>query len=241
MMYPVPPEIPNSDDGVLALLIVCQKYDMSTVQSSIRAEASLKGLLSPTGADSFRLFAIASREELIPEMEVAALRTLDYPMTFEFLGDILELFEPWALRKLARFHQYCRVSLVSCLRILWDRGTTRWGGCPKRGEPPAPSIPLPHYAWPLPGWLNQIFSTRIFKLSTFEHPLRSSFREEYLVALQAHVREDDCSVCMKIHALHGEGFCTEVENRLAQAWDIHYLSRDELPRVRAYTLSRKDP
>jgi len=36
MLYAVPPEIPDSDDQVLTLLATCQKYDMTTVQSSIR-------------------------------------------------------------------------------------------------------------------------------------------------------------------------------------------------------------
>ena len=40
---------------------------------------------------------------------------------------------------------------------------------------------------------------------------------------------------MKIHTLNGESYCTEVEKNLAQAWDIKYVSRDELPGVRAHT------
>ena len=232
MLYAVPPEIPDSDDQVLTLLATCQKYDMTTVQSSIRTEVGRRGLLSPTGAESFRVFAVACRKVLIPEMEAAALLTLHYPMTFEYLGDTLRSFEPWALRKLARFHQYCRISLLSCLRLLWIKlGINRigpssvWIGCPKADGA-------------LPDWLADIFLTKFPKLTTFKYPLPfvkpSSFREEYLVALQAHVRENNCSFCMKIHTLKGEEFCTEVEKKLAQAWDIQYVSRDELPGVRAY-------
>ena len=205
---------------------------MTTVQSSIRTEVGRRGLLSPTGAESFRVFAVACRNGLIPEMEAAALLTLDYPMTFKFLGDILKSFEPWALHKLARFHRYCRVSLISCLQFLWlklginSKGTSHvWVGCPKADGA-------------LPDWLSKIFLTKFSKLATFEYPLPfvnpSIFRQEYLVALQAHVRENDCSFCMKIHTLYGEAFCTEVEKKLTQAWDIRYISSDELPGVRAY-------
>lgn len=230
LLYSVPPDIPDSDDGILILLAACQKYDMYTVQSSIRSEIRRRGLLSPSGAESFRLFAVASSKGLIPEMETAAIITLEHPMTFEFLGDTLRSFEPWALRKLARFHQYCRVSLVSCLWLLSRKELAplrAWVGCPKAD------------AGALPDWLESIFSTKIRKLDTFEHPLPfvkpSSFREEYLEAFQAHVRENDCTFCMKIHALHGEHFCTEIEKKLTQAWDIRYVSRDELPGVRVHT------
>jgi hypothetical protein len=44
MLYPVPPEIPKSYDAILALLSAAQKYDMVTVQSSIRAEASRRAI-----------------------------------------------------------------------------------------------------------------------------------------------------------------------------------------------------
>ncbi|KAF8269138.1 hypothetical protein EI94DRAFT_1829091 [Lactarius quietus] len=229
MLYAVSPDIPDSDDQILTLLSTCQKYDMTTVQSSIRAEIRRRGLLSPTGAESFRLFAVACEKELIPEMEATALITLSYPMTFEFLGDALGSFEPWALRKLARFHRYCRVGLTSCLWLLPRIAlpSNLWVGCPKAGGNN------------LPGWLNSLLFAKYRKLATFEHPLPfvkpSRFRNEYLVALQAHVREDDCSFCMKIHTLNGENFCTKVEKRLAQSWNIKYISRDELPGVRAHT------
>ncbi|KAI0289283.1 hypothetical protein BC826DRAFT_867264, partial [Russula brevipes] len=72
MLYPVPPEIPKSNDAILALLSAAQKYDMVTVQSSIRAEASRRALLSPPHANAFRMYAIACSRGLIPEMESAA-------------------------------------------------------------------------------------------------------------------------------------------------------------------------
>jgi hypothetical protein len=52
MLYPVLPEMPHSTDDILALLAATDKYDMGAVQSFIRAEASRRGLLSPT--DSIR-------------------------------------------------------------------------------------------------------------------------------------------------------------------------------------------
>ena len=236
VLYSVPPDIPDSYSDVLTILSVCQKYDMDiSVQSTIHAEIRRRGLLSPSGVESFRLFAVVSRMGLIPEMEATAIITLQHPMTFEFLGDVLGSFEPWALHKLARFREYCRISLISCLRMLSSqnlRPSRVWvgEGCPKAD------------GRVLPVWLESIFSTkfRVLDTCTFEDPLPfvkpSSFRDEYLAALRAHVRDnDDCTYCMKIHALNGDDFCTDVEKRLAQAWDVQYVSRDELPGVRAYT------
>ncbi|KAF8257478.1 hypothetical protein EI94DRAFT_1422306, partial [Lactarius quietus] len=110
MLYPISPEIPDSMDQILTLLATCQKYDMVTVQSSIRAEISRKKLLSPTGTESFRVFAIACRKRLIPKMKEAARLTLGHLITFEYVGDALRLFNGWALLDLFHFHSHCRDS-----------------------------------------------------------------------------------------------------------------------------------
>ena len=55
MLYSVPLEMPRSSDDVLALLAAATKYDMDVAQSSIRAEVSRRGLLSPPGVDIFRV------------------------------------------------------------------------------------------------------------------------------------------------------------------------------------------
>ncbi|KAF8502675.1 hypothetical protein F5888DRAFT_1576379, partial [Russula emetica] len=103
MMYPVPPETPNSSDDSLALVAAAAKYDMDTVRSSIREEISRKRLFSSTRAGLFRVYAVAYRRKLIPEMAMAARLTLGHPLTFESLGDALWLFEGCALRDLADF------------------------------------------------------------------------------------------------------------------------------------------
>ena len=233
MLYPVPPEIPDSVDSILTLLATCQKYDMTTVQSSIRAEVGRRGLLSPTGAESFRVFAIACRKQLIPEMKVAARLTLSHPMTFEFLGDALRSFEGWALLDLYRFHRCCRDSITSCLKVFSDNrsGPSKfWVGCPSPrhitfkppGEEDGTDLPI---------WLNDIFEAEIFEPEVFMSRLAtpSSLRKEYLNALRRHIIENDCSFCMKTHALKGEEFCNDLENQLARAWDVQYSFRIELP------------
>jgi hypothetical protein len=105
VLYPIPSEIPVAYDRVLALLAASQKYDMPAVQFCIRAEARYRRLTAQTGDETFRAFAIASKNGLSPEMITAAHLTLDYPMTFESLKSELHLFEGWALRDLASFRK----------------------------------------------------------------------------------------------------------------------------------------
>ena len=90
---------------VLDLLATCQKYEMVSVQLSIRAKVKLGEFPVPTGVEAFSAYAIASSKGLIPEMEDAARQTLDYPVTFEILGEGLRLFEGSALRDLVDFHK----------------------------------------------------------------------------------------------------------------------------------------
>ncbi|KAH9976384.1 hypothetical protein BGW80DRAFT_1293369 [Lactifluus volemus] len=90
--------------GVLALLAATQKYDM---------------------------FA-AHKNNLLPEAKTAARLTLNYPLTFEFLGPALKRFEGCALRDLAKFRKSCRDSLVSCFQSFLDtrNGPSKvWRSC----------------------------------------------------------------------------------------------------------------
>jgi hypothetical protein len=106
ILYPVPKAIPKSHEKVLFflatlsrystlttkvlyLLAACQKYEMVSVQSSIRAEVSRGVFPAPKGAEVFAAYTIANAKDLIPEMEDAARLTLGHPITFEFLGERL--------------------------------------------------------------------------------------------------------------------------------------------------------
>jgi hypothetical protein len=233
LLYPVPPELPASVDKILTLLSACQKYDMTAVQSSIREQVRRRGLLSPTGADSFRLFATACRKRLIPEMKAAARLTFGYPMTFEYLGEALKSFEGWALSDLAGFRRHCRPGITLCFKAFANsrnEPSKVWVGCPTiwRSEPGSPNK---GENGNLPIWLNEIFAAKSFqRLNTFTSPLAtpSSFREEHLKALRVHIGEKDCTFCMKTHTLKGEEFCAEIEAKLAQAWDVEYTFSIEL-------------
>jgi hypothetical protein len=119
MLYPVPTVMPNSYHKVwyllatlsgmitnfyckvLYLLAACQKYEMASVQSYIRAKVKCKEFPAPKGAEAFAAYGIASAKGLIPEMKDAVRLTLKLPMTFERLGEGLRFFEGSALLDLA--------------------------------------------------------------------------------------------------------------------------------------------
>jgi hypothetical protein len=222
MLYPVPPEIPKSNDAILALLSAAQKYDMVTVQSSIRAEASRSAWLSLPQAQAFRMYAIACSRRLIPEMEISARLTLDYPLTFESLGGALRSFEGWALRDLADFRTRCtRVLSSQLLQVLdtEDGPSKIWVGCPA--------------ALTASGWFDVMKRMKIPQLDDFACAIQtpSGFDKEYFTTLQVHVNDSDCHFCMKAHTLNGEVFCSAIKKTLAEVRNVPYLSSDVAPRV----------
>jgi len=157
VLYPVRLVIPKSYDKVLYLLAACQKYEMERVQSAIRAEVNRGIFPSPAGTEVFGAYAIASDKGLAPEMEAAARLTLDYPLTFEALGERLRLFEGPALCDLARFRKRCADNLIACLKSFLKVDAPG----PSRICVGCPSVTSPGYhptSAVFPTWLTQVFT-----------------------------------------------------------------------------------
>ena len=93
LLYPIPLVIPGSYQKVFVLLAVCQKYEMESVQFSIRAMVKSGTFPAPAAADSFSAYAIASSMGLVPEMEDAARLISDQPIKFESLEEGLRSFK----------------------------------------------------------------------------------------------------------------------------------------------------
>ena len=216
MLYPIPSIIPNSYNKTLMVLSALQKYDMDGVQSCIRASIQVKKLPMPTGAATFRAYAIASTGGLSPEKETLARLTLDFPMTFEYLCDELPFFEGWVLRDLIRFRKRCRDNLISCFEAFLNLRISPfniWTPCTS-------SNPYSYTTGHSPSWLINIFQKRLTELGqAFTNPLpdTSNIREEYLTALQTHIASNRCVACPRVHAINGDMLFKEIENRLAQA------------------------
>ena len=207
MLYPVLPEMPQSIDNILALLAATEKYDMGAVRSLIRAEVSRRGLLSPTdSAGVFHMYAVACNKRLIPEIDTAARLSLNYPLTFESIGEALRLFDGWALRGLADFRLRCADELESRKKLFSDRknGPSKiWAGCPSSTNPLYPFL-----------WLDEIFWN--FGRYRFADSLPTfvQFRHKFLAALQDHIYVKDCHYCLRVYTLQGEGYCAEMSKVL---------------------------
>ncbi len=103
--YPIDPIVPDSYEKAFALLAACQKYDMESIQSRMRAEFKRTTFPEPVGAEAFRVFAIASSMGLVPEIELAAELTRKHPMTLDSLGEAVASFKGQALRDLLRYRK----------------------------------------------------------------------------------------------------------------------------------------
>jgi hypothetical protein len=232
ILYPIPSEIPASYDRVLSLLAASCKYDMPTLQSSIRSEVNYRKVTAKTGMQAFRAYAIASRHGLSPETNIVAHLTLDYPMTMKSIGSELRQFEGWALLDLSTFRKCRRDDLLSCLNSFLDvrDGPSKiWIGCPE--------VEAPHGSEKreavLPRWLSTVFTEQIAELEeeTFTKPLirPSAIRKKYFTALRSHTIKPrgsspglpatDCTFCLCVHARAGEEYCIELEGKLARARD----------------------
>ena len=184
---------------------------MVSVQSCIRAKVKLGEFPAPNGAEAFSAYAIATAHGLIPEMENATRQSLDYPMTFEALGEGLRLFEGWALRDLASFRKRCRDSYVACLDSFIEVKLGLWTGCSKLVSGAPHSRPI------LSRFLKSLFSRnkKDLILQKFTDPLdiHSRIRQEFFTAsIQNH---PNCNFCLAVHTT----FCTELDNELAQVRD----------------------
>jgi hypothetical protein len=191
---------------------------MDSVQSFIRAEVNRGEFPSPTGAEAFAAYAIASGKRLIPEMENAARLTLEHPMTFEFLGEGLRSFEGWALRDLANFRKRCRDNLVACFESFLDLGQPPfnvWTSCTGRSDPF-----LTSETGFSPSWLTALFRKHLDRSrEAFSKPFFNPQRiqSEYFSAIEFHITSYHCLSCTKAHALKGVKFCNDLEDRLTQA------------------------
>jgi len=225
MLYPIPSEMPDSSDDLLELLAAAAKYDMDTIQSSIRAVIRRKKLFSSVCAGPFRVYAIAYRKKLIPEMVMAARHTLGHPLTFESLGDALQSFEGGALRDLADFRLRSIGNFSSNLKSfssILKEPSKIWAGCPTANAG--------NNLFRLPAWLESLHSGLI-QAGRFTKtiPTSTQIRDKYMKALQSHVKEKDCNFCTKVHTLKGEAYCKKLGDIATQAWNVPAPTLEERP------------
>jgi BTB/POZ domain-containing protein len=225
MLYPVPPEMPYTINKILALLAATEKYDMSVVLSSIHMEIDQRGLLSSTPADVFHVYAIVCNRGLVPEMASLAHLSLGHPLTFKTLGDVLWCFKGWALHELANFCQHSidnfSLNLESFSNCI--KGPSKiWMGCSETKVGGGAHLPFWlercfWSEWGMSKWLDFILMDDRFAQTI---PTAVELCNEYLNALQSHVKDKDCHFCLRVHALEGEKYCEELKKVSTEVWDI---------------------
>ena len=217
VLYPIPSVIPNSYEKTLTLLAALQKYDMVIAISTVRPEIARQ---LPTTEAAFHVYAIASGKQLVPEMETAARLTLDHPMTFEVLANILPLFEGSALTDLVRFRKRCRSKILSFFeRFVGGKCSQSkvWCSCPKTKRPHSS---LQNNSGIVAGWLSALIFGHIKALrETYTRPLPNylSLRNEFVAALRAHISETHCTSCSILYAADGESLRDSLLRRALRA------------------------
>ncbi|KAH9039759.1 hypothetical protein EDB85DRAFT_1859392, partial [Lactarius pseudohatsudake] len=219
VLYPIPSVIPDSYEKTLALLAASQKYNMTSVLSTVRSEI---GRQLPTTEAAFRAYAIACSKQLIPEIETAARLTLDHPMTFEVIADALPLFEGSALNDLVHFRKRCCDNLISFFEGFVDGSdslSTIWSRCRKTKRPFSATQSDKAI---LARWLRDLMLEQTKSLNgTYTNPLPnpSSLREDFVAALRTHVSQTNCSSCPTLWTTEGEVFHDQLNSRISKARD----------------------
>jgi hypothetical protein len=214
-LYPIPSAIPGSHEKNFALLAALQKYEMTTVLSTVRSEI---GRQLPATESPFRAYAIASSKQLIPEMETAARLSLDHPMSFKAIGEALPFFNGTSLQNLANFRRRCCDKLLSFFEGFVDGsdGLSKiWFSCSRTKRPQFNTVTLAK-------WLSDFILQYTESLKeTYTNPLPKppSLRKEFIANILPHISRDCCCSCTTVYAREGEAFLDQLSCTVSKIRD----------------------
>ncbi|KAH9072855.1 hypothetical protein EDB83DRAFT_2219828 [Lactarius deliciosus] len=132
MIYPMDPIFPETLEDTLSLLSACQKYQMDSTATRIRALMRAHTPLLFTSENSFRAYGIARRYHLEEEALLSARLTLERLMTFEVCGEDLRFISGADLFRLYEYRNECTRVAKECINEMTDDR-----------PPPIPSIRCP--------------------------------------------------------------------------------------------------
>jgi hypothetical protein len=121
VMYPMDPIFPDTFAGTPSLLSACQKYQMGSTVTHIRAlmRECMPSLF--TTENSFRAYGTASRYQLEEEALHAARLTLEFSMDFNTIGEDLRFISGIDLFRLHEFRNECTEVAKDCIEKMIDR------------------------------------------------------------------------------------------------------------------------
>ena len=116
-IFPVTPILPPSNEKIMELLAVAQKYQMDSVLSHIRGAIAQKDPPFIRPETAFHVYCLAQQHSLYREVVQAARVTFRLPMVIEDLGDRLDStgMTGSCLYELRKYHERVRIDLRSAL------------------------------------------------------------------------------------------------------------------------------
>ncbi|KAH9976414.1 hypothetical protein BGW80DRAFT_1457200 [Lactifluus volemus] len=111
-ILPISPTLPPTDQGIMELLSVAQKYEMSYVLTHIRGSISLRDPPFIRHENALQVYSLAQQYGLRYEAARAARITIQFSLTIENLVDKLDGVTGSSLRELQKYHQDVRNHLA---------------------------------------------------------------------------------------------------------------------------------
>ena len=224
VIYPMDPVIPDTLEDALSLLSACQKYQMDSTATRIRASIKARTPLF-TPANSFRAYGIASRYHLEEEALCAARLTLECTMNFNTCGEDLRFISGADLSRLIDYRNECTRVAKDCINKMIDHKT-----------PPLPSsscskpVNIGKYdtqeLQSVPRWWHSHFISRVEDRPS---PKTVTDRLAFEHAIASHRASSWCSSCLPPDETRIDNtICAAFEANLGQA--IEQVSLDYAPR-----------
>ncbi|KAI9441453.1 hypothetical protein H4582DRAFT_1384690 [Lactarius indigo] len=119
-IYPMDSIIPDTLEDALSLLSACQKYQMDSTATRVRALLRARTPPLFTSENCFRTYGIARRYHLEEEALLSARLTLERRMTFEDCGEDLRFISGADLFRLCGYRNECTKVAKDCINDMTD-------------------------------------------------------------------------------------------------------------------------
>ena len=206
-IYPMDPTVPETLEDALSLLSACQKYQVDSTATRIRALIKARTPLF-TVANSFRAYGIASRYHLEEEALCAARLTLERKMNFDTCGEDLRFISGADLSRLFAYRNECTRVAKDCVNKMIDHKTPppASGGCSK-------PVNIGKYdtqeLQSVPRWWHGHFISRVAEQPS---PKTVTDRPAFEFAFACHRAMSWCAICLPIDE-------TRIDNTICAAFD----------------------
>ena len=191
VIYPIDPIVPDTLDDALSLLSTCQKYQMDSTATRIRALIKA-GTPLFTVTNSFRAYGIASRYCLEEEALSAARLTLERTMDFNTCGEDLRFISGADLSRLFVYRNECTRVAKDCINKMIDHKTP-----PLSSSSCSRPVNIGKYdtkaLQSVPRWWHGHFLSRIAEQPS---PKTVSDRQAFEKAIAPHRDTSWCSSCL---------------------------------------------